>query len=126
MSAGFMYLMSRLAVELDVLVDASFIYLFEELVVVTIVDMHADEDRAWSIEGLLLPSFILMKTDEARTLALHNTVQALASEMAEQRRDLKLSRLDWPRFYLSKYSGRISRRDPNVTKDGFVRFSILK
>ena len=32
----------------------------------------------------LLPSFILMKADEARTLALHNTVQALASEMAEQ------------------------------------------
>jgi AraC-like DNA-binding protein len=31
-----------------------------------------------------LPSFILMKADEARTLALHNTVQALASEMAEQ------------------------------------------
>jgi hypothetical protein len=32
----------------------------------------------------LLPSFILMKADEARTLALHNTVQALALEMAEQ------------------------------------------
>ena len=32
----------------------------------------------------LLPSFILMKADEARTLALHNTVRALASEMAEQ------------------------------------------
>jgi AraC-like DNA-binding protein len=32
----------------------------------------------------LLPSFILIKADEARTLALHNTVQALASEMAEQ------------------------------------------
>jgi len=32
----------------------------------------------------LLPSLILMKADEARTLALHNTVQALASEMAEQ------------------------------------------
>ena len=32
----------------------------------------------------LLPSFILMKADQARTLALHNTVQALASEMAEQ------------------------------------------
>jgi AraC-like DNA-binding protein len=31
----------------------------------------------------LLPSFILMKADHARTLALHNTVQALASEMAE-------------------------------------------
>src|SRR5579871_3708831 len=32
----------------------------------------------------LLPSFILVKSDQARTLALHNTVQALASEMAEQ------------------------------------------
>src|ERR1700690_2362264 len=32
----------------------------------------------------LLPRFILMKADQARTLALHNTVQALASEMAEQ------------------------------------------
>jgi AraC-like DNA-binding protein len=32
----------------------------------------------------LLPSFILMKADQARTLALHTTVQALASEMAEQ------------------------------------------
>src|SRR6202140_4062820 len=31
-----------------------------------------------------LPSFILKKADQARTLALHNTVQALASEMAEQ------------------------------------------
>ncbi len=32
----------------------------------------------------LLPNFILMKADQARTLALNNTVQALASEMAEQ------------------------------------------
>ena len=32
----------------------------------------------------MLPSFILMKADQARTLALHTTVQALASEMAEQ------------------------------------------
>jgi AraC-like DNA-binding protein len=32
----------------------------------------------------LLPSFILIKADQARTLALHNTIQALASEMAEQ------------------------------------------
>src|SRR3984893_4785566 len=32
----------------------------------------------------LLPSFILMKADEALTLALHTPVQALASEMAEQ------------------------------------------
>jgi AraC-like DNA-binding protein len=32
----------------------------------------------------LLPNFILMKADQARTLALHNTVHALASEMAEQ------------------------------------------
>ena len=32
----------------------------------------------------LLPSFLLMKADQARTLALHTTLQALASEMAEQ------------------------------------------
>ena len=32
----------------------------------------------------LLPNFILIKSDQARTLALHNTLQALASEMAEQ------------------------------------------
>jgi AraC-like DNA-binding protein len=32
----------------------------------------------------LLPNFILIKADQARTLALHDTMQALASEMAEQ------------------------------------------
>jgi AraC-like DNA-binding protein len=32
----------------------------------------------------LLPSFILIKAEQARTLALHSTMQALASEMAEQ------------------------------------------
>ena len=32
----------------------------------------------------LLPNFILMKADQGRTLALHTTVQALASEMEEQ------------------------------------------
>jgi len=32
----------------------------------------------------LLPSFILIKADQAHSLALHNTMQALASEMAEQ------------------------------------------
>ena len=32
----------------------------------------------------LLPSFILIKADQAHTLALHNTMQALASEIAEQ------------------------------------------
>lgn len=32
----------------------------------------------------LLPGFILIKADQARTLALHNTMQALALEMAEQ------------------------------------------
>ncbi|HEY5215164.1 MAG TPA: AraC family transcriptional regulator [Acidobacteriaceae bacterium] len=32
----------------------------------------------------LLPNFIVIKADQARTLALHNTLQALASEMAEQ------------------------------------------
>jgi AraC-like DNA-binding protein len=32
----------------------------------------------------LLPSFILIKAEHARTLALHDTMRALASEMAEQ------------------------------------------
>jgi AraC-like DNA-binding protein len=32
----------------------------------------------------LLPSFILIKADQAHSLAVHNTMQALASEMAEQ------------------------------------------
>ncbi len=32
----------------------------------------------------LLPRFILIRADQAHTLALHNTMQALASEMAEQ------------------------------------------
>ena len=32
----------------------------------------------------LLPSFILIKADQARTMALHSTMQALALEMAEQ------------------------------------------
>jgi hypothetical protein len=32
----------------------------------------------------LLPSFILIKADQAHTLDLHNTMQALTSEMAEQ------------------------------------------
>jgi AraC-like DNA-binding protein len=51
----------------------------------TIVCGSLSFDRA-SLKPIsqLLPSFILMKADEARTLALHNTVQALASEMAEQ------------------------------------------
>ena len=51
----------------------------------TIVCGSLSFDRA-SVKPItqLLPSFILMKTDEARTFALHNTVQALTSEMAEQ------------------------------------------
>jgi Cupin len=51
----------------------------------TIVCGSLSFDRA-SLKPItqLLLSFILMKADEARTLALHNTVQALASEMAEQ------------------------------------------
>ena len=51
----------------------------------TIVCGSLSFDRA-SLKPItqLLPSFILMKADEARTLALHGTVQALASEMAEQ------------------------------------------
>lgn len=32
----------------------------------------------------LLPNFVLVRSDQVRTLALHSTLQALASEMAEQ------------------------------------------
>ncbi len=51
----------------------------------TIVCGSLSFDRA-SLKPItqLLPSFILIKADEGHTLALHNTVQALASEMAEQ------------------------------------------
>lgn len=71
----------------------------------------------------LLPSFILIKADQARTLALQNTMR---QKWQNRRRDLKSSRLGWPRSYLSRYSGRTSRRDRNATQDGFARFSILK
>jgi AraC-like DNA-binding protein len=51
----------------------------------TIVCGSLSFDRA-SLKPItqLLPSFILIKADQARTLALHNTMQALGSEMAEQ------------------------------------------
>jgi len=51
----------------------------------TIVCGSLSFDRA-SLKPItqLLPSFILIKADQARTLALHNTMQTLASEMAEQ------------------------------------------
>ena len=51
----------------------------------TIICGSLSFDRA-SVKPItqLLPSFILVKADQARTLALHNTMQTLASEMAEQ------------------------------------------
>jgi AraC-like DNA-binding protein len=51
----------------------------------TIVCGSLSFDRA-SLKPItqLLPSFILIKADQKRTLALHNTMQALALEMAEQ------------------------------------------
>ena len=51
----------------------------------TIVCGSLSFDRA-SLKPItqLLPNFILIKADQARTLALHNTMQALALEMAEQ------------------------------------------
>jgi AraC-like DNA-binding protein len=51
----------------------------------TIVCGSLSFDRA-SLKPItqLLPSFILIRADQARTIALHNTMQALASEMAEQ------------------------------------------
>ncbi len=51
----------------------------------TIVCGSLSFDRA-SLKPItqLLPNFILIKADQPHTLALHNTMQALASEMAEQ------------------------------------------
>jgi len=51
----------------------------------TIVCGSLSFDRA-SVKPItqLLPSFILIKSDQAHTLALHTTMQALALEMAEQ------------------------------------------
>jgi AraC-like DNA-binding protein len=51
----------------------------------TIVCGSLSFDRA-SLKPItrLLPSFILIKADQAQTLDLHNTMQALASEMAKQ------------------------------------------
>jgi len=51
----------------------------------TIVCGSLSFDRA-SLKPIaqLLPSLILIKADQARTIALHGTMQALASEMAEQ------------------------------------------
>jgi len=51
----------------------------------TIVCGSLSFDRA-SLKPItqLLPSFILIKADQAHALALHKTMQALASEMAEQ------------------------------------------
>jgi AraC-like DNA-binding protein len=51
----------------------------------TIVCGSLSFDRA-SLKPItqLLPRFILIKADQSRTLALHNTMQALASEMTEQ------------------------------------------
>src|ERR1700735_2519506 len=51
----------------------------------TIVCGSLSFDRA-SLKPItqLLPSFILIKAEQARTRALHNTMQALASEMAGQ------------------------------------------
>ena len=51
----------------------------------TIVCGSLSFDRA-SLKPItqLLPRFILIKADQVHTLALHNTMKALASEMAEQ------------------------------------------
>jgi hypothetical protein len=73
----------------------------------------------------LLPSFILVKADQARTLALHATMQALASEMAEQAPGSGVVATRLAEVLFIQLLRRISRRDQNATKDGFVPFSIL-
>jgi hypothetical protein len=74
----------------------------------------------------LLPSFILIKAEQARTLALHDTMRALASEMAEQvpGSEIVANRLAEVLF-IQVLRAHIAS-DRNVTKDGFVRSSILK
>jgi AraC-like DNA-binding protein len=69
----------------------------------------------------LLPSLILIKADQARTLALHNTLQLLASEMAEPDPDQK----SWPivsrRFYSSKHSAPHIASGAESGKQGWLR-----
>jgi hypothetical protein len=50
----------------------------------------------------LLPSLILVKADQAQTLALHTTLQLLASEMAEEARAQKWWPTVWRRFCSSR------------------------
>jgi hypothetical protein len=92
----------------------------------TIVCGSLSFDRA-SLKPItqLLPTFVLMKADQARTLALHTTVQALASEMEERApgSEVVASRL------AENYPGTPGAYRVGTEtqyKDGFVRFSILK
>ena len=45
----------------------------------------------------LLPSFILIKAEQARTLALHDTMRALASEIFRQPVEKMAAGTPWPR-----------------------------
>ncbi len=74
----------------------------------------------------LLPSFILIKGDQKSTLALHNAMQALASEMAEQAPGSEVVASRLAEVLFIQYSGRISRWDRNAARDGFALFSIRK
>jgi len=90
----------------------------------TIVVGPSVSSRQPEADHSVIAGLILMKADQARTLALHNTLQALASEMAEQAPGSGVVATRLAEVLLSRYSGRISRRNQNATKDGFVLSSI--
>ena len=72
-----------------------------------------------------MPNFILIKSDRVRTFALHNTLQALASEMAQLApgSGVVATRLAEVLFIQILRAHIASER--NATKDGFVLSSTL-
>ena len=73
----------------------------------------------------MLPSFILMKADQARTLALHTTVQALASEMAEQAPGSEVVATRLAEVMVIQLLRAHIAAGPDAAKDGFALSSIL-
>ena len=74
----------------------------------------------------LLPRFILVKADQTHTLALHNAMQALASEMAEQApgSEIVANRLAEV-LIIQLLRAHVALR-PNATVAGCAQFSILR
>ncbi len=73
----------------------------------------------------LLPNFILMKADQARTLALHNTVQALASEMAEQAPGSEVVATRLAEVLVIQLLRAYIASGPSAARDGSAQSSIL-